>query len=147
MKHKLFMAVLFACFGVTAEIIFTGIKYNVVLPVISNEEINYSLAGTSYVWMLFIYGAIPFIFPIIYKRVKHLNVLFRIIIYAVISLCIEFIAGWLLDLITGDCPWRYTEGFHLLGYIRLDYFPIWMFFGFCIEWLWLKINHMLVLKS
>ncbi len=144
MGHKLFIAILFACFGVTAEILFTGIKYNVVLPLLNGEEINFVLEGTSYVWMIFIYGAIPFLFPPLYRRISNLHVVVRIIIYAVICLTVEFICGWLLDIITGDCPWRYTEGLHVLGYIRLDYFPIWMFFGFCVERLWRKLNNTII---
>jgi len=140
MKHKIFTAMIFACFGVTAEILFTGIKYNIVLPLLNHEKINYILAGQSYVWMIFIYGAIPFLFPLIYRRVHALHIILRIIIYASVCLLIEYICGWLLDVFTGDCPWRYTEGLHVNGYIRLDYFPAWLLFGYGVELLWRRLE-------
>jgi len=132
-------SIIFACFGVSAEILFTGLKYNLILPVINKEEIQWGLAGTSYVWMFFIYGSIPFIFPLIYNKIKNINILLRATIYAIICLSIEYISGFILEILTGSCPWLYTEGLHLNGYIRLDYFPIWMLFGFITEKLWLYL--------
>lgn len=137
MRLKLSMILIFACLGITAEIIFTGFKYNLFLPLLHHEEINFSLTGTSYVWMIFIYGAIPILFPLIYFRIAGLNIIIRVLIYAVICLAIEYIAGFILDSITGACPWRYTEGWHINGYIRVDYFPFWILFGFIIEKTWL----------
>jgi len=131
-------SIIFACFGVSAEVLFTGLKYNIILLVFSGE-IQWDLTGTSYVWMFFIYGSIPFIFPVIYHKIKNISILFRVIIYAIICLTIEYISGFILEILTGNCPWLYTEGLHLNGYIRLDYFPIWMLFGFITEKLWLYL--------
>lgn len=140
MRKKLFLSIIFACLGITAEIIFTGFKYNLFLPILHHEKINYALTGNSYVWMIFIYGAIPFLFPFVYTRIKNLHLIFRLVIYALICLAIEYISGWLLDLTTGDCPWQYTVGWHLNGYIRIDYFPLWIIFGFVVEKSWIYLN-------
>lgn len=140
MRKKLFLILIFACIGVTGEIIFTGLKYNLVLPLLHHEKINYALTGTSYIWMLFIYGAIPLLFPLIYKRIKQLHPAIRISVYAIICLAVEYLSGFILDIVTGDCPWRYTTGWHVNGYIRLDYFPVWLFFGFITEKIWLYLE-------
>ncbi|MBK7569080.1 MAG: hypothetical protein IPI31_14770 [Bacteroidetes bacterium] len=138
-RSSLIRAFIFACFGVSAEILFTGLKYNLILPLINHENIRWDLTGTSYVWMFFIYGIIPFIFPFVYNKIKNIHILLRAIIYAICCLSLEYFAGFMLDITTGNCPWLYTEGLHLNGYIRLDYFPIWMIFGLVTEKLWLYI--------
>ena len=143
MQSKLIQSILFACFGITIEIIFTAIKYNVFLPLINETPVIWILEGTSYLWMFFIYGSIPFIFPLVYNKIKKLNIIFRILIYGIIILAIEYLTGALLDLITGNCPWLYTEGITINGYIRLDYLPMWMFFGFLVEKLWIRLNTLL----
>jgi len=40
---------------------------------------------------------------------------------------------------TGRCPWHYDSRWAVHGYIRLDYAPFWLIFGFIIEtvYLWL----------
>ena len=139
MQKKIIHSCIFACFGITAEILFTGLKYNIVIPLLHQENIQWSLIGTSYVWMFFIYGSIPFIFPFIYSKINTLHVLLRAIVYAIICLSVEYITGFAIDKITGSCPWLYTEGIHLNGYIRLDYFPLWTLFGILTEKLWLYI--------
>ena len=136
LSGSLIKAIIFACFGVSAEILFTGLKYNLILPLLNHESIKWDLTGTSYVWMFFIYGIVPFVFPMVYNKIKHVTILLRAIIYATICLGIEYFAGFILDITTGNCPWLYTEGLHLSGYIRLDYFPIWMLFGIITEKLW-----------
>ncbi len=147
MQSKLILSFLFACFGITLEIIFTAVKYNAFLPLIHGKPINWSLEGTSYLWMFFIYGAIPFIFPLVFNTLKKLHIIFRILIYGIIILAIEYITGAILDLVTGNCPWLYTEGITLNGYIRLDYLPIWIFFGFLVEKLWIRLNTYILLQK
>ena len=57
---------------------------------------------------------------------------------------VECSTGFLLEQITGKCPWEYTSGWHLLGYIRLDYFPSWLAFAFIIESLYLYLESKLL---
>ncbi|MGB1216661.1 MAG: putative ABC transporter permease [Saprospiraceae bacterium] len=92
------------------------------------------LEGHTYVWMAFIYALIPLLFPLGIKWFGHLNIIIRSIIYMIAIFIIEFIGGFLLDSLTGFCPWDYTGStWSVMGYIRLDYFPAWMVFGIIVE--------------
>ncbi len=47
---------------------------------------------------------------------------------------IEAIAGLLLKVFTGRCPWDYSYArWHVGGVIRLDYAPVWFAFGMVLE--------------
>ena len=59
--------------------------------------------------------------------------LIRSIIYTVIIFMIELSFGMILEQIIGQCPWKYSTGQHVLGYIRLDYMPAWMCFSIVVE--------------
>lgn len=130
-KNRLITFALFGCFGITAEIFFTAI-YNFVLQA-QDGVYNFRLMGQSYIWMFFIYGLIAILLPPIYFRLSQLPMLVRTLIYALGIFIVEFITGFLLEQLTGRCPWEYQTGLHILGYIRLDYAPAWMFFGWGME--------------
>lgn len=139
MSKKIFILFLFfGCIGITAEIFFTAI-YDL-LKIWNTPEFNLRLKGQSYIWMFPIYGCISFMGELLIRKVLHYNVLLRCFIYAVIIYLFEFTAGWLLDVLTGSCPWEYKEGWHLVGYIRFDYLPAWMGFGWMIEkiYVWME---------
>ena len=140
MSKRIFSCLLFACFGVTAEIVFTSLKYSLVLPLLHHEQMNWSLTGVSYFWMIFIYGCIPLDFAPVYKAVMKYPLFIRLLIYAATIFLVEYITGFILDITTGSCPWQYTTGWNVSGYIRLDYFPFWMLFGFLIEKLYIKVK-------
>lgn len=142
MKNKmLFLFVAFGCVGITTEIFFTAITNNI-NAVQAGEAINWRLLGQSYIWMFPIYGLAGLAWPVIYPRISNLNVFFRACIYAIGILAVEFITGWLLDITTGRCPWEYTTGWHIMGYIRLDFFPLWAGFGFMVERIFLLLNRL-----
>ncbi|MEX0813281.1 MAG: hypothetical protein WD048_13765 [Chitinophagales bacterium] len=129
---KLFLFCAFACVGITTEIFFTAITDNIT-AFQNNQPIDWRLKGQSYIWMFPIYGLAGLLFPIVLKYIGHFHVLLRVSIYGVGILAVEFIAGAALDFFTGQCPWEYTSGWHIMGYIRLDYFPLWAAFGYMIE--------------
>ncbi len=64
----------------------------------------------------------------------------RSFFFAIGILIVEYMMGALLKFLTGSCPWEYKEGWHLHGFIRFDYFPLWMIFSMGIEKIlvWLK---------
>ena len=130
MKGKrIFSFFLYAAFGITTEVFFTAI-----VDLINSGTLdNLSLKGYTYIWMFPIYGSISIAFPLGYAKLKEWNFLLRYLTYAVVILIVEFISGFLLEQITGTCPWKYTEGWHIAGYIRLDYLPLWMVFGAMVE--------------
>jgi hypothetical protein len=124
----LLLSFLFACVGITVEIFFTAF-YGVAKSLTAGEPINWSLTGKTYVWMFFIYASIPFFAKTILSKLDHLHLFLKAAIGVVIIFIVEFIAGWLLEIITGKCPWEYTEGWHIMGYIRLDYAFFWYIFA------------------
>jgi uncharacterized membrane protein len=132
MKLKLFLFISFGCLGTTIEIFFTAF-YNFLDLYLKNNVCNLRLKGESYIWMFFIYGIGAIVFPLLYNKIKNWNLVLRLITYALIIYTVEFISGFLLETITGECPWKYTTGINILGYIKLDYFLFWMAFGYLLE--------------
>jgi hypothetical protein len=123
---------LFGTLGLSAEIVFTAIlhQYDMLEGV---RPFDLKLQGESYVWMFFIYGLAAVLFPPVYLRLKELSWPARLLVYAIGIFAIEFSTGWMLDLSIGKCPWEYTSRWNICGYIRLDYLPVWMLFGFILE--------------
>lgn len=139
LASRVFITVFFGLFGTTVEVFFTAIS-TLLMNYTNDQELNLILKGESYVWMFFIYCLIAPLFDSLYKRIRHLLWVIRSFIYGIIILGIEFLTGLLLDLIIGKCPWEYTVGFSILGYIRLDYIFFWMIFGLVIERIYLFLN-------
>jgi hypothetical protein len=126
------MFVLFGCIGIAVEVFFTA-GLDIYAALEAGNPINWDLAGKSYIWMLFIYGLVAFIFPPGYRLLAKWPLPVRLFSYATILFAAEFFTGWLLEATTGHCPWHYTSSLAVMGYIRLDYLPAWMGFGFMLE--------------
>lgn len=141
MKRPLFLFAAFGCLGITTEIFFTAIT-GALNAIQAGEAIDWALVGKSYIWMFPIYGLAGIAFPPMVDRLMQVNILLRMALYASGILIVEFITGGLLDLITGSCPWEYTTGWHIMGYIRLDYFPLWALFGLMVERVYLLLKRM-----
>lgn len=146
MSRKVFQVLFFGCFGITAEIFFVAFK-NIFLNTPFCNEPLFSLTGKTYVWMFPIYAIIPFAFDFLYNRLKKLPLMARLFIYASLIFVIEFISGFLLKQITGKCPWEYTTGLQICGFIQLQFLPFWMFFAFIIEYLFLFIEKIFIEKK
>lgn len=129
MKKYIFFFIALACIGITTEIFFTAISDNVQLI----PDVDWALRGQSFIWMFPIYGIAGIAFPWIYPYIQKIPFIGRMAVYGIGILVVEFIAGALLDLITGRCPWEYNEGLHIMGYVRLDFFPLWALFGGMVE--------------
>lgn len=112
----------------TVEIFFTATKV-AVAQLLSKESLDWSLQGETYIWMFFIYACIPILFRLLYGLVDKLHVFYQAVIVVLIIFIVEFITGFALDMLLGKCPWEYTEGLHVMGYIRLDYAPFWFVFA------------------
>jgi hypothetical protein len=56
-------------------------------------------------------------------------------IYMVMFYIIEFVFGWLTELVIGVCPWDYREitKWTWRGYVRLEFAPIWYALGILLE--------------
>ena len=132
MEKYIFLFAAFGCLGMTTEIFFTALS-DLVSALRSNSRLDYRLKGHSYIWMFPIYGLAGILFPLTYDFIADLPLILRLIIYTTSIFTVEFITGWLLELCTGECPWKYDHKWAVKGYIRLDYAPFWMIFGFGIE--------------
>lgn len=125
----------FATFGVTAEIVFTALV-DAVNAVKNKRKPDLALKGFSYIWMIPIYGSIAFLGPIVFDPLQAFPFLVRLLIYTVIIFIVEYITGWIIQKMTGRCPWHYDKGWQIHNLIRLDYTPGWMFFSALIEYLY-----------
>ena len=128
-KERVFSFVLYGGLGVTTEVFFTAIVH----LIDSGNVSDLSLKGHSYVWMFPIYGSTSVLFPIGFDLLKRMNRLIRYLIYGVGIMLVELATGFMLEQLTGRCPWEYQTGWHFGGYIRFDYLPLWMLFGAMIE--------------
>lgn len=125
------ISLIFACIGITTEVVFTSLS-KLVNTFIADSAVDWALAGKTYLWMFFIYASIPFVFKIFNPLVENYNILIKAVVGVIFIYIIEFTAGFLLEITTGVCPWKYSEGFHVFGYIRLDYFPFWLVFALLV---------------
>src|ERR1041385_8298077 len=117
--HTFFMILFFASLGLAGEVIFTAFTSVLNKAPLCDKPV-WALAGKSYVWMIFIYGLIPIFGHYGYDRIKQFHVATRLIVYVLIIYLVEFLSGYLLQKLTGSCPWQYTSGLHIMGLIRLD---------------------------
>jgi len=129
--RNIILSFIFACIGITTEVFFTAI-YELVKNAMANKEMDWSLTGKTYIWMFFIYASIPFLLQILEPFFIRFNLWIKAIFAVFIIYIVEFFSGWILELTTGACPWKYTEGIHLYGFIRLDYFLFWYVFALFI---------------
>ena len=138
LHQTIFLVIFFAAFGIATEVFFTAfmdLYHNTPLC----DKTRWALAGNSYVWMVFIYGLIPLFGNVVVRPMHKYNVALRLLLYASIIYAVEFISGYILRVVTGSCPWEYTSGWHIMGLIRLDYAPAWLFFAFLLETLYVYV--------
>ena len=139
LRHVIFMIVGFACFGITVEVFFTAFTALLTQNPLCGKPLM-AMAGTSYVWMAFIYGLIPILGILLHDKAKPIPFWIRLPLYVVIIYVIEFVSGYLLQLVTGSCPWHYTSGHNIMGLIQLDYFPAWLIFSWLTEQIYIFMN-------
>jgi uncharacterized membrane protein len=132
MYKKLLRFYLWATLGLSTEIFFTAFT-DLYIALREHKPVDMSQTGHTYIWMIFIYGAGSLIFPFGHKHLRGFHLFLRIVIVAIGIFAIEFTTGFLLDKITGHCPWEYSGRWSVMGYIRLDYLPAWMLFAYIIE--------------
>jgi len=143
MSRKVFIILFFACFGMTCEIFFVAFQ-NLINQTPLFEESLWSLTGKTYVWMFPIYALIPVLGKLLFEKLSKYPLLVRSLTYTTLIFLVEFSSGFLLEAITGKCPWEYTSGWHIMGYIRLDYTPAWMVFSIVIESLYKYLEKHLI---
>jgi len=117
--------------GWCMEIIFTGL--------ISLRRRDYTLKGTTSLWMFPIYGCASFLSPIA-KILKNKPLWLRGLTYMTIIFSAEYAAGRVLNRKT-FCPWNYHRSkWNVKRFIRLDFAPFWFGAGLFFERLLLNMG-------
>jgi uncharacterized membrane protein len=129
----LLKALLFASVGLAMEVVFTAaMDYP--------KTRSLRLMGYTYVWMLPIYGSIPFFLDVLHPALGGLPLPARLAVYVGLLYVVEYATGWLLRKGTGACPWDYGRArWAVHGLIRLDYFPAWALACGLFERLYLEL--------
>ena len=106
--------------GLGVEVVFTSLGRALRLR-------DRRLVGTTYLWMLPIYGAGGLLLERLHARLEQRGVAPSVRALAATGaiLAWEYGSGSLLRRALGKCPWNYTRGMTLRGYVRLDYAPYW----------------------
>ncbi|MFZ7133321.1 MAG: putative ABC transporter permease [Eubacteriales bacterium] len=115
---------IYGLMGICMEIFWTGLE--------SLLQQNYTLRGTTYIWMVMIYGLGIFLEPI-QDQLRHFNLFIRGTIYMVLIFIGEYLSGSLLQHIIGSCPWNYTDALSVHGLITLSFVPVWFIVGLIFE--------------
>lgn len=110
--------------GWCIEILFTALY--------SLRKRDFTLKGTTSVWMFPIYGLAALLNPFC-KLVKGKPVILRGLLYAFCIYLVELTSGLFLRK-KELCPWDYGHSkWHIAHVIRLDFLPNWMLTGLLYE--------------
>ncbi len=117
---------IFGVLGWCAEILWTGF-----CSFLMGDN---ALTAQTYLWMFPIYGLAGLSMPLFLAFRRYCPLWQRIGVYVLAIFTVEFVTGWLLQTLTGVCPWDYGESFFsVMGFIRLDYAPLWAILGLFFE--------------
>lgn len=121
--QKYFRGLVYAAMGVSTEVIFTGVRH---WP---------KLEGKTQLWIIPLYytGSVFLLEPF-HDRFRHIQTIYRLIIYSIGIILIEYLAGVILKKCIGFCPWEYrNRRFAISGCANLAYAPLWMMVGYAAE--------------
>lgn len=117
---------IFGILGWCAEILWTGFC--------SFWMGDFSLTAKTYLWMFPIYGLAGLSLPLFLSFRRYCPLWQRVGFYVFAIFSVEFLAGWVLQIGTGACPWDYGDRpLSFMGFIRLDYAPLWAVLGLVFE--------------
>ncbi len=116
----------FGFLGWGAEILWTGF-----CSLLAGDA---ALTCQTYLWMFPIYGLAGLSLPLFLSFRRYCPLWQRVGFYVFAIFAVEFGTGWLLQVWTGACPWDYGDRlFSVMGFIRLDYAPLWAALGLFFE--------------
>jgi uncharacterized membrane protein len=121
--------------GWAAEIVWTAVSdAGAAIAAGRATSETWRLVGTTYLWMLPIYGFGGLAFEAVHACVRRWPAWARGALYVVGIFAVEAATGALLRACVGRCPWDYGDArFAVAGLIRLDYAPLWLRFGLGLE--------------
>lgn len=121
--------------GWCSEIVTTGIRSR-------GRDGNWRLTGTTYLWMLPIYGVAAVLFEPAYVEARRRDVPWPVrgVAWAAGIYAVEAASGELVRAITGEVPWDYSRPRgrkpvprHWRGLVRPSYAPLWFAVGLGME--------------
>ena len=113
----------FIFIGVTMEVVCTSIMDFIKLR-------GPRLKGETYLWMLPVYAAVPFIYVFIERILPNLVWWQKGFVYMIAFYLLELIAGLIIKALVGVSPWNYKNyRFHFMEVICLEYAPVWFNYG------------------
>jgi len=127
--------------GWCSEIVTTGVRSR-------GRDGNWRLTGTTYLWMLPIYGVAAVLFEPAYAeaRRRELSWPVRGAVWTAGIFAVEAASGELLRAATGEVPWDYSrprgrkpQPRHWRGVVRPAYAPLWFAVGLGME----RLHHLL----
>jgi uncharacterized membrane protein len=131
-------AMIYMMMGVSGEVIFTAIKYNIVL------KHDWKLQGFTQLWTmpLYAFGGICILEPLSYS-IQNFHFLARFGIYAMLIYTIEYLAAFFIYKATKQRPWDYSKHmWNLHGRITLYHFPFWGTIGIVFEAVYKYLIHL-----
>ncbi len=124
---------IFGCIGLAAEVGFVALT----ALLFENDA---SLRGHSYMWVMPLYAMIPYAAPYFRECTRDMTYMVKYNVAAGAFVIVETIAGFILYLVVGQCPWEYSSGIHMFGLTRLDYWPLWFCFAAFVDHLDLTVQ-------
>jgi len=119
--------VLYGLGGWCGEILFTALTDSI-------PRRDWRLAGTTYLWMFPIYGLLAVFYEPAHALIRGYPLLVRALIWSLGFTAVELVTGWLIERLSGRCPWNYSQKrFAINAYIRWDFFPVWAIIGLALE--------------
>ena len=126
LSPKFWLFISFGILGVFGEVVYTSLKALI-------RERSLRLQGRSYLWMFPIYGLIALLFDPAHRFMSAWSWPLRGLGYMVVIFAVEYLAGALLERITGDHVWHYKGRYNLHGHIQLAHAPVWFAVGLLVE--------------
>jgi hypothetical protein len=128
-------ALIYGLAGWCSEVVTTGIRSR-------GRDENWRLTGTTYLWMLPVYGSAALLFEPAYAAAKRARTPWwgRALIWTGGIYAVEAASGEAIRSVTGEVPWDYSRArgskpvpTHWRGLVRPAYAPVWLAVGFGME--------------
>ena len=119
--------------GWCSEILTTGVRSH-------GRDNSWRLTGSTYLWMLPIYGSAAVLFEPAHDRLRNRPVWQRTAVWTAGTFAVEALSGTAIKRVTGEVPWDYARArgnkpvpLHWKGLVRPSYAPLWAVVGLGLE--------------
>jgi len=133
-KRVLYRFLIFGLMGLLFEVL-SG-------AVIKAWHGNWNMHGSSSPWMIFDYGLVGLVLMPIAEPLKRRRIplVVRALVYMVLIYAVEFVSGWLFDVV-GLRIWSYHSfTYNLRGYITAEYAWVWYGLGLVLEFAYRRVD-------